>query len=86
MSDNTPWLKIILNWFLKHDDELTELQCPPQSPDLNRIEQLQDVVEREIHIMDVQQKNLQRLCDAIMTIKTNISKITSLFNLVEFIP
>ncbi len=32
------------------------------------IEHLWDVVEREIHIMDVQTTNLQQLCDAIMTI------------------
>ncbi len=40
----------------------------PQSPDLNPIEHFWDVVEREIHIMDVQ------LCDAIMSIWTKISK------------
>ncbi len=33
-----------------------------------------DVVEREIHIMDVQTTNLQQLCDAIMTIWTKISE------------
>ncbi len=31
-------------------------------------------MEREIHIMDVQPTNLQQLCDAIMTIWTNISE------------
>ncbi len=42
----------------------------PQSPDLNPIEHLWDVVEREIRIMDVQPTNLQKLCDAIMSIWT----------------
>lgn len=31
------------------------------------MENLWDVVEQEIHIMDVQQTNLQRLFDAIMS-------------------
>ncbi len=37
---------------LKHDDEFTLLKRPPQSPDLNPVEQLWDVLEREILIMD----------------------------------
>ncbi len=45
-----------------------------QSPDLNTIEHLWDVVEREIHIMDVQPTNLQQLRDAIMSIWTKISE------------
>ncbi len=60
--------QIISDWFLEHDNEFTLLKWPPQSPDLNPIEQLWDVEEREIHIMDVQTTNLQQLCDAIMTI------------------
>ncbi len=65
--------QIISDWFLEHDNEFTLLKWPPQSPDLNPIEHLWDVVEREIHIMDVQMTNLQQLCDAIMTIWTKIS-------------
>ncbi len=64
-------LKII--WFLDHDNEFTLLNWPPQSPDLNPIEHLWDVMEREI-IMDVQPTNLQQLCDAIMSIWTRISE------------
>ncbi len=45
-----------------------------QSPNLNPIEHLWDVVEREIHIMDVQPTNLQQLCDAIMSIWPKISE------------
>ncbi len=66
--------QIISDWFLEHDNEFTLLKWPPQSPDLNPIEHLWDVVEREILIMDVQTTNLQKLCDAIMTIWTNISE------------
>ncbi len=75
-QDNAPCHKaqIISDWFLEHDNEFTLLKRPPQSPDLNPIEHLWDVVEREILIMDVQTTNLQQLCDAIMTIWTNISE------------
>ncbi len=60
--------QIISDWFLEHDNEFTLFESPPQSPDLNPIEQLWDVVEREIRIMDVQTTNLQELSDAIMSI------------------
>ncbi len=75
-QDNAPCHKdqIISDWFLEHDNEFTLLKWPPQSPDLNPIEHLWDVVEREIHIMDVQPTNLQQLCDAFMTIWTKISE------------
>ncbi len=60
-QDNAPCHKaqIILDWFLEHDNEFTLLKCPPQSPDLNPIKHLWDVVEREIRIIDVQPNNLQ---------------------------
>ncbi len=69
-QDKAPCHKaqIISDWFLEHDNEFTLLKWPPQSPDLNPIEHLWDVVEREIRIMDVQPTNLQQLCDAIMSI------------------
>ncbi len=75
-QDNAPCHKaqIISDWFLEHDNELTLLKWPPQSPDLNPIEHLWDVVERENRIMDVQPTNLQQLRDAIMSIWTKISE------------
>ncbi len=55
-------------------NEFTLLKWPPQSPDLNSVEHIWDVVEQEIHIMDVQLTNLQQLRDAIMSIWTKISE------------
>uniref|UniRef100_A0A8C1UPJ7 Transposable element Tcb1 transposase n=1 Tax=Cyprinus carpio TaxID=7962 RepID=A0A8C1UPJ7_CYPCA len=66
--------QIISDWFLEHDNEFTLLKWPPQSPDLNPIEHLWDVVEREIRIMDVQLANRQQLHDAIISIWTKISE------------
>ncbi len=77
--------QIISDWFLEHDNEFTLLKWPPQSPDLNPIEHLWDVVEREIRIMDVQPTNLQQLRDAIMSIWTKISE-ECLQHLVESMP
>ncbi len=83
-QDNAPCHKvqIISDWFLEHDNEFTLLKWSPQSPDLNPIEHLWDVVEREIHIMDVQPTNLN---DAIMSIWTKISE-ECLQHLVESMP
>jgi len=75
-QDNAPCHKaqIISDWFLEHDNEFTLLKWPRQSPDLNPIEHLWDVVEREIRFMDVQPTNLQKLRDAIMSMWTKISE------------
>ncbi len=75
-QDNAPCHKaqIISDWFVEHDNEFTLFKSPPQSTDLNPIEHLWDVVEREIRIMDVQPTNLQQLRDAVMLIWTKISE------------
>ena len=75
-QDNAPCHKahIISNWFLEHDNEFPVLRWPPQSPELNPIEHLWDVVKREIRIIDVQPTHLQQLPDAVMSIWTKISE------------
>ncbi len=78
-------VQIISDWFLEHDNEFTLLKWPPQSPDLNPIEHLWDVVEREIHNMDVEPTNLQQLHDAIMSVWTKISE-ECFQHLVEYMP
>ncbi len=77
--------QIISNCFLEHDSEFTLLKWPPQSPDLNPIELIWDVVEQEIRIMNVQPTNLQQLRDTIMSIWTKISE-ECFQHLVESIP
>ncbi len=73
-QDNVPChkAKIISDWFLEHDNEFTLLKWPPQSPDLNPIEHLWDVVEREIRIMDVHPT--KQLRNAILSIWSKISE------------
>ncbi len=59
-----------------------------QSPDLNPIEHIWDVVGQE-DIMDVQPTNLQQLDDAIVSISTKIlksSKLKCFQDLVESMP
>jgi len=69
----------------EHDNEFTVLKWPPQSPDLNPIEHLWDVVERELRALDVHHTNLHQLQDAILKIWANISKECSQY-FVESMP
>jgi len=75
-QDNTLCHKaqIISNWFLEHDNEVTVLKWPPQSPDIIPIEHLWDVVEWELRALDVHPTNLHQLQDAILSIWAIISK------------
>jgi len=50
------------------------LNITMSSPDLNPIEHLWDVVERELHALHVHPTNLHQLHDAILSIWANISK------------
>jgi len=69
-QNNAPCHKaqIISNWILEPDNEFTVLKWPPQSPDLNPLEQLWDVVDRKLRGLDVHPTNLHQLQDAILSI------------------
>jgi len=66
--------QIISNWFLEHDNEFTVLKWPAQSPDLNPIEHLWDVVEQELLVLDVHPTNLHCKMLSFLSIWANISK------------
>jgi len=72
-QDNSPCHKarIISNCFLEHNNEFTVLKWPPQSSDLHPIEHLWDVVERDLHALDVYPTNLHQLQDALLSIWAN---------------
>lgn len=63
----------------------TVLQWPPKSPQLNPIEHLWHVVERDTRTIDVQPTNLRQYWHAIMSIWTKISEECSL-HLMYLIP
>jgi len=67
--------QIISNWFLQHDNEFTVLKWPPQSPDLNPIEHLWDVVERELHALDVHPTNLHQLQHLVESVPHRIKAV-----------
>jgi len=75
-QDNAPCYKarIISNWFLEYANEFTKMKWPPQSPDLNPIEHLWDVLEWELRALDVHPTNLHQLQDVILSKWANISK------------
>ncbi len=75
-QDDAPCHKaqIISDGFLEHDNELTLLKWPPQSPDLKFNRAPLGCGECEISIRDVQPADLQKLRDAIMSIWTKISE------------
>jgi len=60
--------------FLKMTMSSLYCEWPPQSPALNPIEHLWDVVKRELRALYVHPTNLHQLQDVILSIWANVSK------------
>ena len=64
----------VSNLFHEHDSEFSDLQWTPQSPGLDPVEHLWDVVEQEIGSMNAHLMNLQKSGFAVTSTWTRISK------------
>ncbi|KAF7666055.1 hypothetical protein LDENG_00118340 [Lucifuga dentata] len=86
-QDNAPYhtAKIVQEWFEEHDKEFKVLTWPPNSLDLNPIEHLWDLLEKQVQSMDGPPHNLQDLKDLLLTSWCQIPQDT-FRSLVEFMP
>lgn len=73
--------EITSNWFVKHDNKITVIKWPLQSPDLSPTEHQ----EQEICITEVEPANQQQLCDYRVSMHKKLSE-ECLHCLVESMP
>ena len=68
-QDNAPYhkAKMVQEWFEEHNNEFEVLTWPPNSPDLNPIEHLWDVLNKQVRSMEAPPHNLQDLKDLLLT-------------------
>ena len=68
-QDNTPCKKtnMFQEWFEEHNNKFEVLTWPPNSPDLNPIEHLWDVLDKQIQSMEAPPCNIQDLKDLLLT-------------------
>jgi len=59
--------KMVQEWFEEHNNEFEVLTWPPNSPDLNQIEHLWDVLNKQVQSMEAPPRNLQDLKDLLLT-------------------
>uniref|UniRef100_A0A671YBG6 Tc1-like transposase DDE domain-containing protein n=1 Tax=Sparus aurata TaxID=8175 RepID=A0A671YBG6_SPAAU len=76
--DSTPrhTAKIVQEWFEEHNDEFTVLTWPPNSSDLNPIEHLWDVLNKQVQSMEAPPCNLQDLKDLLLILWSEIPQHT----------
>ncbi|GBL94520.1 Transposable element Tc1 transposase [Araneus ventricosus] len=76
-QDNAPCHKarIVLEWFEKHTDEFHLMSWPPNSPDLNPMEHIWDVMERQLRAQTPPCPNISTLRDRCLDIWYNLSPV-----------
>ncbi|KAK3562823.1 hypothetical protein QTP86_010397 [Hemibagrus guttatus] len=86
-QDNAPChkAKMLQEWFDEHNNEFEVLTCPPNSPDLNPIQHLWDVLDKQVRSMKAAPRNLQDFKDLLLTSWCQIPQHT-FRDLVESMP
>ncbi|GBO00583.1 Transposable element Tc1 transposase [Araneus ventricosus] len=76
-QDNAPCRKarIVLEWFDEHTDEFHLISWPPNSPDLNPMENIWDVMERQLRAQTPPCPHISTLRDRCLDIWYNLSPI-----------
>ncbi|GBL97929.1 hypothetical protein AVEN_127029-1 [Araneus ventricosus] len=76
-QDNAPCHKaqIVFVWFEEHTDEFHLLSWPPNSPDLNPMEHIWDVIERQLIAQTPPYPNISTLRDRCSDIWCNLSPV-----------
>ncbi|GBN50389.1 hypothetical protein AVEN_185884-1 [Araneus ventricosus] len=86
-QNNAPCHKarIVLEWFLEHTDEFYLMYWPHNSPDLNPMEHIWDVMELQLRAQTPPCPNISTLCDNCLHIWYNLSPVMYQ-KLVAFMP
>ncbi|GBM19761.1 hypothetical protein AVEN_274834-1, partial [Araneus ventricosus] len=66
---------IVLEWFEEHTDEFHLMSWPPNSPDLNPMEHIWDVMERQLIAQTPPCPNISTLRDRFLDIWCNLSLV-----------
>ncbi|GFU38478.1 transposase domain containing protein [Nephila pilipes] len=74
-QENAPCHKAKMEWFQEHDAEFQLMSWPPNSPDLNRIEHIWDVMGRQFRVPRPPIRNILDLSDRCLNIWYNLSPV-----------
>ena len=68
-QDNVPYhkAKMVQDWFEEHSHEFEVLTWPSNSPDLNPVKHLWDVLDKQVQSMETLTPNLQDFKNLLLT-------------------